>query len=68
MKEQKQNAMDTPTILPIVDTIKLEKEIGNKVSCEETEEYAYHDNRELTMFSNLVINGKIKGTLAVWYT
>ena len=65
MKEQKQDAMDTPTILSAVDTIKLKKEIGNKVSCEETEEQVYHGNRELTMFSNLVINGRIKGTLAV---
>ena len=65
MQKQERKTRNTPTILSFVDTIKLEKEIGNKVCRKKTEKQVYHDNKEVTIFSNRTKNWSIKGTLAV---
>ena len=65
MKKQEQKNKKSPAILSFVDTIKLEEEIGNKVCRKKTEKQVYHDNKEVTIFSNRTKNWSIKGTLAV---
>ena len=65
MQKQERKTRNTPTILSFVDTIKLEEEIGNKVCRKKTEKQVYHDNKEVTIFSNRTKNWSINGTLAV---